>query len=219
MLLRDLQYLLGHVYGIDLPSDVRDFLVTDPVVIRELQGNAKARETEEKLLICQDNDELGVTLYIDEELLKRLSAYDPRQNLNGDNLADFCIALEGVSHFNYIIWNAAAEKCVTLLEMEMQAEVDKYVGARVLLQAQSDGDFSTSLHSTLFDNPRFHDQMKSDELQRYKSASELAGRYCRTLELRYAQDRVCRHMTRDLRTFFRLPQPAKLSHINAASFL
>jgi hypothetical protein len=218
VLLRDLQYLLGHVYGIDLSVDIRDFLVTDPALVRRWQGNVEARDTEEKLLICQDDEELGVALYIDKKILSRLSEFDPRDRLNGHNLADFCIALEGVSHFNYIIWNAAADKSVTLLEMEMQAEVDKYVSARLLLEAQAEKELSASLYRWLFENPRFHEQLGAEELNRYRDASEYARRYCRNLELLYAQDRVGRRMTRDLRTFFRLPQPAKLSHINSASF-
>ena len=47
--------------------------------------------------------------------------------LDGENLADFWSALEGVSHFTYYAWNAARDKSVSLFELELQAEVDKFV--------------------------------------------------------------------------------------------
>jgi hypothetical protein len=218
MLLRDLQYLLGNVYGIDLSADVRDFLITDPIVVKALENNADYRDTDEKLLIRQDEnaDELAISLYLDSDLLQRLAALDPRHKLNDSNLADFCTVLEGVSHFNYLIWNATADKSVTLMELELQAEVDKYIGARVLLQRQPDSELGISLYARLFDDPQFHETLSPEELSRYRAASDYAGRYCRSLELRYAH--VGARMQQELRTFFRLPQPAKVSHIHSASF-
>ena len=40
--------------------------------------------------------------------------------------ADYCTALEGVSHFHYLVWSLARGRNVSLLELELQAEVDKY---------------------------------------------------------------------------------------------
>ena len=46
----------------------------------------------------------------------------------------FCLALEGVSHFLYLIWNASFDRSVTLLEMELQAEIDKFVMLGIFLE-------------------------------------------------------------------------------------
>ncbi len=51
-------------------------------------------------------------------------------------------ALEGVSHFVYLAWNAGHDKPVSLLELEMQAEVDKYVGSYWLMRRQLPGSLS-----------------------------------------------------------------------------
>lgn len=218
MLLKDLQTLLGTVYGIDIDVDVYDFLITDATMLSHWQRPDQSRQTEEKLLIQQHEDELGVALYLDAELLDRLVELDPRQQLSDGNLGDFCTALEGVSHFNYLAWNAAADKCVTLLELEMQAEVDKYISARVLLEQQPDSDICDDLLSRLFNDPRFHSELTSAELVRYQEASSLAGRYCRSLENRFALGRLAGPMIQELREFYRLTQPAKLSHIQSATF-
>ena len=54
--------------------------------------------------------------------------------LNENNVADYWTALEGVSHFTYYAWNAARDKPVSLFELELQAEVDKFVTTGILLR-------------------------------------------------------------------------------------
>jgi len=218
VLLHDLQKLLGGVYGIDLTVDIYDFLVTDPALLQGLTPANTTRTTTEKLLIQQQDDELGLSLYLDSELLDRLKNFDPRHWLGDMNLADFCTVLEGISHFNYVAWNAAADKSVTLMELELQAEVDKYIGARVLVHQQPQNDLLESLFARLFDRHRFHVELAPEELARYKNASNFAGRYCRSLEKRFPQEELGTDMVQDLRAFYRLPQPDKLSFIHSAFF-
>lgn len=223
MILRDLQALLSQIYGLDQCHDVHDFLVTDAAMVKNLEASNAARVTEEKLLIHEQEDELGVLLYLNHELLDRLIVKDPRRYLGRGNFADFCKVLEGISHFIYLAWNAAVDKSVTLMEMELQAEVDKYIGARVLLQQQASSPLDVSLFDRLFDDPAFDDRLGPEELSRYRDASTYAGRYCLSLERRFSSHAGGSHhfgldMIRDLRAFYRLPQPEKVSHIQSATF-
>jgi len=171
-MLRDFQSLLSQVYAIDPSPDIYDFLVTDAAVLAQLQTPDAARTTEEKLLVHEWEDEIGMLLFLDAQLLDRLMVRDPRLRLNGRNLADFCTVLEGVSHFNYLAWNAAADKSVTLMELEMQAEVDKYIGARILLGQQAGSNLGQSLFRRLFDDPRFDENLTPQELVRYRDLSK-----------------------------------------------
>ena len=66
---------------------------------------------------------------------------DPLEALDEGNLADYCTALEGVSHFHYLVWSLARGRNVSLLELELQAEVDKYASAVALLTRQRAGRF------------------------------------------------------------------------------
>lgn len=218
MLLRELQNLLSALYGIELEVDVHDFLVTDVDLVRLIEDSNASRVTEEKLLISERDDEVCVTLYLAAELLERLGDLDPRDHLGHANLADFCKVLEGISHFNYLAWNATADKSVTLMEMEMQAEVDKYIAARALLENQPRSDLGHTLYDRLFASPRFDPALAAEEYVRYRDASTFAGQYCRTLERRFPAERFGVKMMQDLRTFYRLPQPGKLSHINTKAF-
>jgi hypothetical protein len=217
-MLRDLQSLLSAVYAIDQGLDVYDYLVTDAKMLACWETPETDRPTEEKLLIREFENELGMTLFLDSGLLDRLTTSDPRCRLGHANLADFCKAVEGISHFIYMAWNAAADKSVTLMELEMQAEVDKYVGARMLLDQQPDSNLGDSLFSRLFDNPDFDEHLTPEELVRYRDASSYAGQYCRSLERRFSPEQIGLDMIHDLRAFYRLPQPEKVSHIQSASF-
>lgn len=216
-MLRDLQDFLARLYGIEAPADVLDYLITDSRQVRALEGE-DARVSEEKLLLAEDGDELHLSLYLDAALLERLSHRDPLKALCLDNLEDFCKVLEGLSHFNYVTWNARADRCVTLLELELQAEVDKYLGARALATQQRRPELADRLRPLLFDEPRFQPSLSADERERYWHAARFAGWYCRSLETRYASGLPGGEMLRELRTFYRLPQPAKLSHIHTAAY-
>ena len=86
--------------------------------------------------------ELALSLYLDPALLRRLAAADPLERLHGGNVADCLTALEGVSHFLYLVWNASHDRPVSLLELEMQAEVDKFIVSHWLLRRQVPGTLS-----------------------------------------------------------------------------
>ncbi len=215
MLLRDLQCLLATLYGVEINADVRDYLVTDAGLLGQLEPAGSARPTAEKLLIEQGAGEVALALFLDQSLLDRLALRDPRQTLCGRNLPDFCLALEGVSHFNYVAWNAALDKTVTLLELEMQAEVDKYLCARVLLGGQADNELGASLLASLFDGPVFDAALSTEECGRYRDASRLAGQYCHSLQCRFPAGLPRAAMLREVRTFYRWSQPAKVSHIRS----
>ena len=217
-MLRHFQSLLSELYDTEQHLDVLDYLVTDHRILAAVENSSTARDIEEKLLICQDDGELGLSLYLAPELLERLRARDPRIWLGRQNFSDFCTALEGISHFNYVVWNASADKSVTLHELEMQAEVDKYVGALAVLASQPDGALNDSLYGRLFDDPRFADDLEPEELERYRSASALAAKFCQSLARRFPYGLSRPGMLGELRAFYRLTQPDKVSHICSATF-
>jgi len=218
MLLDELQGLLDGIYDTELALSVQDFLVTDSATVQGLISAGTNPQVNETLFVQQGDDEIGLTLYLDNNLLERLQESDPITHLHDQNLEDFCVVLEGISHFNYMVWNAAKDKCVTLMELEMQAEVDKYVGAGVLLEQQNNPAFAESLLAQLFDAPAFHKTLSAEELTRYQDANDFAGHFCRSLESRFPGSVLAPHRVAALRKFYRWPQPAKVSHIQSSHF-
>ena len=211
MLLRKLEQMLHELYALEVGYAVSDFLITDP----ELAGclDLGGRKIDEKLLIAEADGEADVALYLERELLDRLDSHDPLTKLDRDNLADFWAALEGVSHFTYYAWNAARDKTVSLFELELQAEVDKFVTTGMLLREQTGRDPS-GLHAWLFDSPTLAAELEAHDRERYRRANRYAAKYCRRLEPTLARDdEASAH--RELRRFYRLSQTSKLAHIDA----
>lgn len=192
---------------------MEDFLVTDPTVTRPLQGEGAARESPERLLVAADENGVGLSLYIEARVLEHLAQDDPLEHLHDENLADFLTALEGVSHFVYLIWNAAHGRAVSLLELELQAEIDKFVVAALLIARQHCGRTPRALARRLFDQAHFDAALAPEERTRYARANHYARRYCRHLERRYVAEFVGRAMVADLRRFYRYTQGQKLRHI------
>lgn len=216
MKLNVVQQMLEGLYNISVDYAVEDFVITDPELARRLDASANARENREKLLVAQQGDEVHLSLYLDAAVLDRLAEDSPFDALHGDNLEDFLLALEGVSHFLYVSWNAGFDRGVTLLELEMQAEVDKYVLANSLFAQQRRDVHPAQVWRCLFDSPSFDDALQQQERSRYQDASHYAGRFCSRLENRYLKRNRNSEMMTELRKFYRMTQTGKISHINSS---
>jgi hypothetical protein len=217
MVLRHLQELLGRIYDIRVEPDVRDFLVTDRRALA--QRHAISRGADEALLVSQERDHVGVSLYVDARVLERLDRQDPLRNLHVGNLADYWTALEGVSHFQYLAWNAALDRPVSIHELEVQAEVDKYAATLFLLGTQHAGRFPLRLHHWLFERARVDESLPRPKRELYRSANRYAARFCHALERRFlGRGRMrCEALVRELRHFYRLTHAPKIRLIEMGS--
>jgi len=214
MILRQLQDFIGDIYDVSIAHDVYDFLVTDR---RQLPTEARTNSpTDEELLVAQPEEgEVAMSLYLDPQLLERLHRADPMERLHEGNVADYWTALEGVSHFMYLAWNAGHDKPVSLLELEMQAEVDKYVGSYWLMRRQFPDRFPAELLRLLFERTRIDSRLAAGRENLYREASRYAQMFCRRLErtLRGARGRSQAEVLTELRRFYRLTNARKMAHI------
>lgn len=212
------QALLQRIYALETPLAVEDFLVTDRAFANALDDSASARDCDEKLLLAHDEHGVSMSLFVDAALLERLAEADPDENLDEHNLADFCVALEGVSHFLYVAERAAQDRPVTLLELELQAEVDKYLGVQSMLHQQGKPGAPRRLLRRLFEQVSFVEDLNEDEASRYRGANHYARRYCGHLERQYLGRSPAR-LTEEVRRFYTFTQPEKLRHIDSTIML
>jgi hypothetical protein len=214
MILKRLQDFIGDIYDVSIAHDVYDFLVTDR---QHLPAAARTNgPTDEELIVAQpDEGEIAMSLYLDPSLLERLDRADPMERLHEGNVADYLTALEGVSHFVYLAWNAGHDKPVSLLELEMQAEVDKYVGSYWLMRRQLPDRFPAELLRLLFERTRIDPRLAAGRESLYREASRYAQMFCRRLErsLRGARDPSQAEVLTELRRFYRLTNASKVAHI------
>jgi len=215
-MLSQLQDHLTSIYRVDPGYDVKDFLITDPIIAGVLGKGSLIPDTEESVILQEDADGLALSVFLDDAMLVRLKESNPLQALQVDQLNDLWTVLEGISHFNYIAWRARKNRHVSLLELEMQAEVDKFVSTFVLALDQEDSELAGKLHGWLFDDVSFKPCLSKDQHERYTTANNYAARFCHGLRKRLSRD--SRKGLHELRYFYRLSQRDKMSHIHAQSY-
>ena len=216
--LRGLQSLLHKLYDVEAGHDVYDYLITDRSALARFEPGNDDRALDEELLLAEatDGSTAGVALYLDADLLKRLESADPVGALTEYNLNDYCTALEGVSHFVYSTWRLSRDLPVSLLELETQAEVDKYAITVFLtgLQQGRAQPYPTHVHNRLFDRVSFDARLSPNQYERYRTAHRCAARFCLELERRFVNRGVARveGLVRELRKFYRLGSAQKLCY-------
>jgi hypothetical protein len=118
-----------------------------------------------------------------------------------------------VSHFLLLLFRARWDRPVSQLELELQAEVDKYLTAVFFLSLQNEGAVSTRLRTLLFRHYRLAAGVSPERAARYRTASALAERYCGWLESSFLKPARLDNLTREARRFYRMGQREKLEVI------
>ncbi len=201
-ILRTLQLSLEGLHDIETDLDVRAYVVDDEV--RAAIPGA-IPELPEQLFLLEEDGTMEIALYVDPQVITRLERDDPHARLHDGNLAAYCVAVEGVSHFVLVAHRARLGRPVSALEMEIQAEVDKFVNAWRLLVAQGKAPAGAAnlLRRRLFESWKLHAEVRDEERDRYQVANRVAKRYCGGLAGRYGRDRDGRRLEREVRAFFR----------------
>ena len=216
MLLSRLQERFSRLYETPTNYDIYDFLITDPIVANALSPKGVCAN-DERVLVSQSDDNLDISVFVNQRTLTQLSNDNPLVGLHDGNIDPFMLALEGVSHFQYLCWNASYDKSVTLLELELQAEVDKYVTVLSLLSDQGRAADAGSVHTRLFANVSYHDDLSGEDRERYHRANHYAGKYCRALNENFPHRSSQPRLLNELRRFYRLTQSEKIKRITANS--
>lgn len=215
MVLRQIQDLISGIYDLPLHYNVYDFLFTER---ERLPEAVRCSGTDEQVLVRDQAGGAEVGLFLDARVLERLSQANPLEALNAGNLADYWTALEGVSHFMYLAWHAGHDRAVSLLELELQGEIDKYVASWWLLRAQDPARFPAELHRLLFERTQIDAQLASGRESLYREANRHAALYCRRLERQLSAHASARQAAlAELRRFYRLSRECKVSHIKQHS--
>ena len=204
---------LEAIYGITCEARAEVFVVDTEAAV-QLGGTGRG---EEELLVHEDGDSLEMALYLSPALLDRLKPYEagPLGYVLDGDLDGYCQVAEGVSHFLYMAHTAAHGRTVSLLELEAQAEVDKF--AVCLLHRWGEGvkAWADELLARLFERVSYRPRLSAQERWRYEEANRLSYTFCQRLMGHVAGRRLDRLLS-DLRYAYRLGAEAKLRHFAQA---
>jgi hypothetical protein len=202
---------LEQVYRLPSGPEVCDFMIDE----ERREALDLDRRPREQLLLHEDGDDLNIALFLDPASVDTLRRHDPGRRLDHHNWQDFLLVLEGVSHFVYAVHCANHNRAVSQLELELQAEVDKYVTC--LLVGPADREASVYLRQRLFREIAYDDELSAEEHERYRVANDQAHRYALHLEEAFVTPRKIPEMLGQLRTFYRQSIARKLELIAQAA--
>ncbi|HEY8086359.1 MAG TPA: hypothetical protein VIF09_00890 [Polyangiaceae bacterium] len=177
---------LERLYRLDRVVDVGDFV-----------KGADAGEREALLLRESDDGALEMSL--------RLPSLDAEAGLDA-----LCQIIEGVSHFVYVVERARAGREATQLELEVQAEVDKWVVLAASMREAFDEERSAALRTRLYERVSFDHPASTEHGERYRVANDVANRFVRRLERQYVGRARFSEMRGELLRFFHVGQEEKL---------
>ena len=201
----DVQRRLESLYALEPEAPVTDFLLSEQDASGYPGGGSRT-------LISRDGDSVALGVVLEPGVGARLDEQDPRERLDRRNLDSFCTATEEVSHFVYLLFCARTARTVTHLELELQAEVDKFVCCFLLLSRATER-IPVSLRRRLYGDVAYADDLDADERERYRTANQQASRYTAALEHQFVAREQTIALLTEVRRFYRMDLPAKLGRI------
>ena len=218
-LIKELQRKIEKTYALNTGiTNIEQYIIGDKGY-EEFYAKEKIRtvvnsHSGAKVLIRDAGETLKVSIYYPDELIRELESNDPRLGLHDGNI-DLCASfVEELDHFLFIAQNYKQNRPFSLLELELQANVTKYLVLKYFIALQN-----KSIKLSKFDKEyiRYHlfykrkyDIEDTSERKRYEDAGKFGMMYTKHIDLLPQEDRL-----RDLRQFSRMTCPSKIRHIQS----
>ncbi len=209
MILATIQKEIQDLYQVSCEESVEDYLLACQKPARFLKQHPWLQHSDEALLVEQNEEALELGLWFKPALYRWGKSQD-WQHLedHSKSLNKISTLIEGVSHFVYLMSRVNEEKHVTQLELELQAEVDKFV----LLTRHLKHLPVSYLMENLFGQVTWNPHLDKNLQERYATAFRFAAQYCDYLKSNsypFSQELLA-----ELRLFYRMNQAEKIRHIS-----
>lgn len=178
MLLGELQRALEQQNGAVNGPHIDDFLI-DKKAHAALSGAQP--DAVEQVFVCDEPEQPGLAIYIAPDTLALASRGQPSLS-DVAHLDAYCVATEAVSHFVLLNHRAEWDAQVSLLELELQAEVDKFVHLSERLALRTGSPEQDALFDRLFERYSLRAHVSHEESDRYRTASDAAARFCKRIQ-------------------------------------
>lgn len=205
------------LYRISVPFCSKDFLLekipaaplAQPVSHASLKGALFIQHHPSQ------SEELNLGIYLDPSVRAALDNFPSweKGKWTLEQTQAFNVATEEISHFLYLTFHVLNEKPVTELEMELQAEIDKFLLTYFANRVKGEeNSLFESLFEALFYNYSLSENLSDTQKQRYEEANCLARRYLHKRAEQITQTRHHPVLFDSLRAFYRQKCPKKLEY-------
>jgi hypothetical protein len=204
MRIDEIHRTLCELYGLQNSPDI------NPYLRKSIEGEynievGSGSSNREMLLIRENGGYLEMGLFIDPSIISTIDSTEPL-----DHLDELSCAIEGVSHFIYVMDRVQKGVSVSKLELELQAEVDKFLIIHLIMEGKA-GYVPPQLFEQLFHEFKLSEGLSPEEAKRYTTANHFAAKYCAYLRERYFNPlRICGLVSK-ARDFFSRDLGEKLS--------
>lgn len=206
MTIQEIYQSLCRLYAVDGAVDIRNYLLPAfPADVGVCAGHSEL--SREALLIRQSGEELELGLFIAPAILAALEGGEPLRHAD-----ELSCAIEGASHFLYVTDRAGRGRRVSMLELELQGEVDKFLLLQLIAAADAPHR-SRDLFAQQFERHAFDARLSPERRERYATASHFAAKYCAALRERCFNPLRMSDLLPQVRDFFGRDLSAKLERL------
>jgi len=131
------------------------------------------------LVVNQTQDGSDVAICLQKEILEEFSGRVYPQDFQMLELPRLSVLVEEVSHFNYFCEMSRVKREISPLDLEIQAEVDKFSFALSCLHQQQEEALADSVFDVIFDQLRMGEWVSSEDEETYRDAHQIARGFCR----------------------------------------
>jgi len=217
-MLTSIQQEIENIYQIKCSFSVDDFLLDEKERSKYSKKFSWLNNSDETLLIRQNENSIDVGLLLDPKLLDWSRNLNWREIKNPIGTNDCSPSklfnklgslVEGVSHFVYFLWKAEREQSLTQLELELQAEIDKFLLFSQTIHPKHLGN----LIDSLYEESEWIPTLSPEEKSRYETSAKLAFKYCHHLRKTYFHSDQTHAIYSEIRAFYRMSQTEKIHWI------
>ncbi len=195
-----LQQDIEELYGLDQGLAIDQFLVSSKELMKI---TPEFTPIAPKVLLKEENGVILFAVHVGDEVLERFEA----GRIGESALSDFVSVAEEVSHFRYLTWSVANERSVSLLDVEMQGEIDKFLLASHYFPNEDD------LRERMFERIRFSEHLDGEDLDRYIEANRLGEKFCREMKGAIGDGYLDSKWVTRLRAFYRWATSRRLAEV------
>lgn len=196
-ILDQIEKRLSVMSGFENPHSAKDFVVPN--------------KEKNCLLIKEENQNAEIAIYLSEAILGRFKAAEFPRDFSLEAFPDLSVLVEELSHFNFYCAKAIEDQTVSALEMEVQAEMDKFIFALDCLEEINQKNLEHQLFEQLFETSSVGEWVGFSDKERYEEANRITKNLCGRLLRQDLNTAARQNFSQE---FFKAPMSKKLAPFN-----